>query len=304
MSGNTINPQTGAVGVPAPKTIRKAREEVYAGISWKWFLIITSWAVVSMVGFLPYFFLSPMFIKIDPVFLDAAKYAIVALEIVWWGIYACNFRTVEMFDFTLLKLSFMWDQYCGLHSIKPYSMKVKFLKMKFPLRDVHKNGLIEFTKNRYGVLISYIPPHINPHDKPIHDINIQKILYRLTGDMELSFISASRHSMRGPILRKVTKKMNEKGTPAHIYKYLHSMYEQMRDKKNLTPQWDFYIFLSLGTCKDLEEAYGRLNEELPGIMDALEGAKMTANVFINPQEIAKQYRQFCIPEKFSSGVGN
>ncbi len=65
MSGSTINPQTGAVGVPAPKTIKKAREEVYAGISWKWFLIITVWAVVSMVGFLPYFFLSPMFLKID-----------------------------------------------------------------------------------------------------------------------------------------------------------------------------------------------------------------------------------------------
>lgn len=290
---NTINPQTGAVNVPTPKTIKKAREEVYAGISFKWFVIITIWALVSMLGTIPYFiFHNNMLIQCF----------IVAMQLVWWGIYATNFRTVDMFDATLLKLSFMWDHYCGLHTISPYTMKVKFLEKKFPLKDIHSRGLIEFTNKRYGLLIGYTAPKVNPQDKHVHDLNVQKVLDRLTGDMMLAFITASRHSMRGPIVRKITKKMDEKNIPKHIYKYLYSMYQHVVSKKKLTPTWDFYIFFGLGTLPNLEEAYSKMDSELPGLMDALENANMLADVFKDPQEIAKHYRQFCIPEKIPAGV--
>ena len=292
--------------------IKKGREEVYAGVSFKWFTIITIWACGSVVGFVPYTFLDMIaanyltFLNWSPESLAnlvmVAKCAIVALELVLWGIYAKHFRTVDQFDETLLKLSFMWDQYCGLHTTSPYNMKVKFLEMKFPLRDVHKHGLIEFTQKRYGVLIGYIAPQVNPQDKSIHDLNIQKLLDRLTGDMMISFITASRHSMRGPIIRKITKRMNEKNVPKHIYKYLDSMYNHVKNNDKLTPTWDFYIFLGLGKHDTLDDAYSSLNSELPGIMDALENASMIATVFKDPKEIAQQYRQFCIPERLNAGV--
>lgn len=80
------------------------------------------------------------------------------------------------------------------------------------------------------------------------------------------------------------------------------MYQHVVSKKKLTPTWDFYIFFGLGTLPNLEEAYSKMDSELPGLMDALENANMLADVFKDPQEIAKHYRQFCIPEKIPAGV--
>jgi hypothetical protein len=288
----TINPQTPNPYLSTPKTIKKAREEVYAGISFKWFLIITVWAGVSVVLSLPLFFVHNTVIKCF----------ILAAELVWWSIYALHFRTVDLFDETLLKLSFMWDAYCGLHTVSKYTMKIKFLEMIFPLKAIHEGGLIEFTNKKYGILIGYTPPKVQAEDRQIHRLNMQKVIDRLTGDMMLMFIGSSRQSMRTPVLKKITKAMNGKEVPKHIYKYLYSLYKFVNSKGKSTPQWNFYMFLGLGVCENLEAAYSKMTSELPGFLDALENAKIRAEPFTDPKEIAKQYHQFCIPEKLPEGL--
>lgn len=285
MSSVSTNPQKGFSSFDGPTTIRKVKETAYAGISIKWFAIVGVWAFISLVGFLPLILVHNWIFKCF----------IISLQLLWWGIYIKELRTVELFDAALLKVLFVFDEYSGLHQVYKYELSVKSLQNHFPIVDVLVNGLIQFTKKRYGILVKYIPPEVTEEDWEIHLVNIQSIINRLSGNMMVKFISSSRFGTQPIVLKKLQKKINSNGLSKNMVKVLVSIYEKIQNKEKTAPDWAYYIFLSFGECGTVEDAKEKLLTELPGFMDGLENAGIKAEMMTNRNQIIKEYRQFCVP---------
>jgi hypothetical protein len=285
MSSISTNPQTGFSSFDGPTTIRKVKENAYAGISLKWFAILAVWAFVSLFVFLPVILIENWIFRCF----------IIAFEITWWAIYIRQLRTVELFDATYLKILFIFDEYSGLHKVYKFYLSVKALQSYFPIVEVFKDGLIEFTFKRYGVLLKYIPPEVSEEEWEKHLLDIQAIINRLSGNMMVKFISSSRFGTEPPILKKLQKKLSSNSLSKNQYKILMSIYDRIKTREKVSPDWAYYIFLSFGECETLEDAQEKLLTELPGFLDGLENAGIQVEQIKNRDKVIKEYRQFCVP---------
>jgi hypothetical protein len=284
LSNESTSPQNWQQKYTKNKPLRKAKETVYAGISVKWFYITGFFAIVSV------FAAFPILIIHNTVF-QCFNIALIAF---WWVIYGVYFRTTECYDETMLILRFIFDEYLGKHQVCKFDIPLAELQSFIPIVAVLANGLIKFTKNKYGVLIDVDWHNTADEEMERHLISIQAIINRLSGDMMIKFIASSRFGTPSPLLKKMEKKMSDPNTCKTDFKLFMSQYERIKNGR-VTPDWDFKLFLGLGTCTTLKEAEDRLLDELSGIMDALEDMKVPANVIVDRNEIAKHYIQFMIP---------
>lgn len=283
---NSTNVQAWTQKYTKQKPLRKAKETIYANITLKWCAILTVWAVVSVIMLFPIFRTNDWIVES---FFEA-------LILAWWGIYIIYFRTCEMFDTTLLKITFIIDEYLGNHSVTKFDMEVETLQAYVPIVDIVDKILIRFTKNRYGVLIQYWPLS-EPGDNIAmerHLQAVQAIFNRLSGDMMINLIGSSRFGTPSPLLKKIEKKLNDPKTNKKNFAIWKSQYDLLKSGK-VTPDWEFNAFLGLGTCATVDEAQEKLLTELPGIMDGFDDAGILAETISGKDELVKRYIQFMIP---------
>jgi hypothetical protein len=280
MSDISTTPQNWQQKYTKNKPLRKAKETVYAGISVTWFYIVGVFAIITVLATFPLIFIHNIIFQC----------LIVSLIVVLWAVYLIYFRTSELYYETMLKVRFILDEYMGKHQICKFDMPLEELQTYIPIINVLQNGVIQFTQKRYGILINIGWQNITDEEMERHLINIQSIINRLSGDMMIKFIASSRFGTPSPLLKKLERKMNDPQTAKADFNLLLSQYDRIKNGK-VTPDWDFKVFLGLGTCESIDAAQEKLMEELPGIMDVLPNAE----VIMNRNEIAKQYIQFMVP---------
>ena len=266
------------------KPLRKAKETVYAGISVKWFYIAGFWCLISVLLSLP-------LVATHNFILQCF---IVALELMWWALFFMHFRTCEKYDESMLTIKYMIADYKGVHELCKFEMDVSQLQTYIPVKKIHANGLIEYTRGRFGVLIEYFPPTDPGDQMESHLLNIQALINRLAGDMQINFISSSRFGAQSPLLKKFERMINDPSTPQKNIKLIKSQYDKIKSGK-VTPDWAFYISLGLGSHATVEDAADRLNTELPGFMDGLSDAGILASQIISETELVKNFIQFMVP---------
>jgi hypothetical protein len=280
MSDTSTNPQSWQQKYTKNKPLRKAKETVYAGISVTWFYITGFFAVLTVLAAFP------LIIVHNLIFQSF----IIALIVVLWVIYAIYFRTTEHYHETMLKIRFIIDEYLGKHQICKFAIPLEELQTWIPIVNVLSKGLIQFTQKKYGLLINVGWGNVTDEEMERHLIQIQSIINRLSGDMMIKFIASSRFGTPSPLLKKLEKKMNNPKINKADFNILLSQYIRIK-KGKVTPDWDFKVFLGLGTCESIEAAQEKMIEELPGILDVLPNAE----VITDRNEIAKQYIQFMVP---------
>jgi len=266
------------------KPLRKAKETVYAGISVRWFYIAGFWCLVSVVLSAPLIFISDYILQCF----------IVALELMWWAVFYINFRTCAKYEESLLTIKYMIADYKGVHELCKFDMDVRQLQTYIPIKNIHARGLIEYTRGRFGVLIEYFPPTDPGDQMETHLLNIQALINRLAGDMQVDFISSSRFGTKSPLLKKFEKMINDPSTPPKNIKLIKSQYDKVKSGK-VAPDWAFYISLGLGSHATVADAADRLNTELPGFLDGLSDASIIASQIVSETELVKNFIQFMVP---------
>lgn len=282
--GVSTNTQSWKQKYTGNKPLRKAKETVYAGISVHWFYVAGFWSIVSILLALPLVAISNVIIQCF----------IIALEVMWWFLFLTKFRTCEMYDESMLTLKFMMADYKGAHEVCKFDMDVSMLQTYIPVKKIHSRGLIEYTKGRFGVLIEYWPPTDPGDQMENHLLNVQAIINRLAGDMQINFISSSRFGTESPLLRKFERMISDPRTPQKNVKLIKSQYDKVKSGKT-SPDWAFYIALGVGSHATVEDAYERLNTELPGFLDGLSDAGILASQITSETEIVKNFIQFMVP---------
>lgn len=266
------------------RPLRKAKEQVYAGFSVKWFYIAGFWSIVSVTLLLPLIVINSF----------VGKCFIIALEIVWWTLFATRFRSTEKFEESSLIMKYMVAEYKGKHEVCKFDMDINELQTYIPVVAVLKDGLIQYTRGRFGVLIEYFPPTDPGEEMETHLMKVQGLINRLAGDMQVAFISSSRFGTVSPLLKKFERMINDPSTPKKNVKLIKSQYDKIKSGK-ASPDWAFYVSLGLGSHPNIEEAADRLNTELPGFLDGLIDAGILATPIVSETEIVKNFIQFMVP---------
>jgi hypothetical protein len=280
----STNTQTWRQQYTGSKPLRKAKETVYASITPKWFYITGFWSIVSILMSVP-------LIKVNNVVIQCA---LIAIQLTWWIIYLMHFSTCAKFDESILTIKFMIADYKGTHEVCKFDMDTSMLMTYIPVKKVHSRGLIEYTKGRFGVLIEYFPPTDPGDQMESHLLKIQALINRLAGDMQANFISSSRFGTQTPLLKKFEKMINDPAVSPKNVSLILSQYSTIKQSRP-TPDWAFYISLGLGSHATVEDALDRLDTEVPGFLDGLQDAGITASQIISETEIVKNYIQFMVP---------
>lgn len=284
---NSTSTQTGLsqFSAKSPKVIRKVKDKAYGGASLKLFVVAVAWVIVSLIVIAPLAFISSTVVECF----------VIAVLISWWAVfwkYASNETKLEE---TFLVLSFLFDDFSGLHTIAKYDIDVKFLEEVFPIINVHTGGLIEFKDHMYGMLIKYIPERVNENETDTHAMKIQEVIDGLAGETALKFIAMSVQNFRKPILDKLLEAMNQKDVPKKIYDYFLSLYNLISKKQKCSIEWEFYLFVALGSFPNQSDAVDAMLSELPGVLESLHDATITTETLVEKIEIVKAYRKMCLP---------
>lgn len=269
------------------RPLRKAKEQVYAGISVRWFYIVGFWCVISILLTIP---------------LIAYRHwiftcFIVSVEIAWWSVYLLYFRSCEKYDESMLTLKFFVAEMLGKHEVCKFDMDENMLNTYISVKSIYDSGLIQYTRGRFGVLIKYTPPTDPGDQMESHLIDVQGIINRLSGDMQVAFISSSRFGTQSPLLKKFERMINEPGVPKKNVRLIKSQYDKIKSGKP-SPDWAFYISLGLGSHATVEDAEERLTTEVPGFLDGLDAANISAELITDKTEIVKCFLQFMVPRDF------
>jgi hypothetical protein len=268
----------------APKIVRKVKDEGYAGQNFMGFAVLVVWLFVSLLIVAPLAF--PLF--------QRWTYPLLGLLCAWWGLYLMYGRGSKLED-SILTLRFMFDGNSGLHTIAKYDTNPAFLSDVFPLLQVHEDGLVEFKDKSFGVLLRYFPERIDDEAIKAFGQRMQLVIDGLYGEAAIKFISSSKNNMKRPILDRLLEAMNRNNNPK-IFDYLHSIYKMIEGKENAAIEWTFVIFFSLGKYESLQDAIDMMEARVPGLQQSLHDEVGINTVkIINKMEIAKEYRQMCLP---------
>lgn len=124
---------------------------------------------------------------------------------------------------------------------------------------------------------------------------MQLIIDGIYGESAIKFITSSKNNMRKPILDRLLEGMNRNKNPK-IFDYLHSLYKMINEKENTSIDWSFLIFFSLGKFDNLQDAVDMMEARVPGLQQSLKDeAGINTQKIVNELEIAKEYRQMCLP---------
>lgn len=237
-------------------------------------------------------------------------------------------RKVEMFDETWLTIKFILEEYMEFHQVYKWDIDLATLQTYIPIVKIHAGGLIEFTRNRFALLVDFVPTTNPEMDLESHYLNIQAIHNRLVKGMTLKWISLSKFGAPAMILNKLEKQMKNPKTTKKEFALIESQYKKIK-KGKITPDWEFTAFLGLGefegpheyttfvgrifirirnrflkifkvreetdTRTPLERARERMENELPTLLEGMADAQMRIDLLTEKEVIVKKLIKHLIP---------
>lgn len=272
-----------ASSINIPKVIRKVSEKKF-GRTWRWI-----WISVISIGFII-------------IMLMLSNFAPWRVKIVMWALvlaYIVFFFKFLKSDETLDRSILMWNYFMrsmrGQTMIAKYTCSVPFLQQIVPIVSVHNEGIIQFTENRWGILINSDPDRVIDDELDAHIMKVKDVVDSLFGDLVLKTFVCSRKNSAKPVEQDIVKKMNDPEKTIPQKQHLHSIYQDIRGNTKPQIDWVFYIFLSLGIYATVEEAQQARQTHLPGFESRLRASGMHVVQMTDPNEIAMCYRQ-CVTQ--------
>lgn len=269
-----------------PKTIRKIQENAYMNLSYKWIAVFVIWVVVTIVIAIPLTIMS---------FGLIVKCTLIAIIIVWWGIYFKFFRNGEVVTRTILVVKFLVRGASGQNTIAKYDVPPEFLQAVVPVKRVHSDGMIEFAGKAYGKLLRMEPPRVSEDELESHIKRVGHVVNSLHGDLMLKTIVCSRIDIARGLKDTLLKDMSIKtdAQREHLYGLYHDAAETAADSID----WQFYLFIGIGNHSDEEHAHNMMQSQVPGLLKFMNRAGVRCVPLVEPDEIALVYRQLFVQNR-------
>ncbi len=264
-----------------PKSITRIREE-WNGMPIRYVFIAISFAVVSII-------------LIASLLLSERGQGIFLGLLFFEAAFFFKFmRSPKVMDRSILVYRFLLKSIKGETIIAKFQLPDGFLESIVPIRAFHEEGIIEFIKNRYGLLMRVEPSRISDDDIDSHIQRTRALVDSLHGELlAKAFVCSIPEPKLKPLARNVVNIINTQQRTAEQKKHLDSIYHHAQENKNTVIQWQFYVFIGLGTYETLDKAIIAKKQYFPGFSEKLKKLGVLVKPLKNRETLASAYRQ-CI----------
>jgi len=260
-----------------PKNLRKLSEE-WNGLPLRYVMVIAVTAIICLILI---------------IMVLASNHKIIPLLLLFIvvTVFMKFMRSPKILSRSWLAYLYFIRELRGLNVIPKYVVSAEFLKSIVPIIEFHDEGLIEFTRNKYGLLMKINPDRIG-EDEIEHHINSVKLLVdSLHGDLMLKSYVVSNSSSNNSLESSLLASMNAPERTKAEQEHLLSLYKSATEVKAPIISWKFYAFLSLGIYSTLEDAVIAKQQFFPGLINRMTNAGMHLVLIQNKTELSRVYRQ-------------
>jgi len=183
-------------------------------------------------------------------------------------------------------------------SMDLFTIPLKQLKKTIPIEHVHDGGMIEYTKKQYGVVFRYDPPPVPKSELKEFHGKIEYIVNSFGPGIEASFHFYNMIDRSAPLADTILKSINVDGKTLQQKQHLHGMYEEATKSDEPFVASSFLLAIKLGKFDSIELANVSYRSTVPGIIKTMRERGIYATQLIGETEIAIEFRQFAVMEKY------
>ncbi len=267
-------------GPTVPKSITRIRAEYY-GYPIRYLILVLCLAVFSLIlvaGLL----LSRSLITKSVNFVILFGIAAIFVKF-FWGAKSMD-RSWLMYQYFIRSMT-------GKNTLAKYVLPASFLESIVPIKAFHDLGLIEFLGNKYGLLMRIEPSRISDDELDSHIAKGRSMVDALHGSLLMKFYVVSVNSNDAALEKNVINIINKEERSQKQKSHLYSIYHHLQDSTQTVIQWRFYVFVSLGEYKDLDQAKIACSQYMPGIESKLQKSGVRAVHLQDKNTLAAAYRQ-------------
>lgn len=206
---------------------------------------------------------------------------------IWWKVCGLNPRKA---DKNWIKLFFIIDEKRGRHLMNKLTVSDSLIEKVFPLKRIHKDGLMEFTGSEFAVLLRLSPRRITEEEREHHTALVKGVVDGLHDNRVFKMHAFSKINPRKAIieyLREVANKKCSKQTAEHLNGLLNKV---MKDKKPIMA-YKNYAFVGLGNHDTLQSAEIARKAVMDGVILNMKRANLQPREMTDEHEIRKAYRE-------------
>jgi hypothetical protein len=266
-----------------PKSITRIREE-WNGLPVRYVIIVISFAVLSLI-------------LIASILLsDSGQGIYLALLFFELAFFYKFLRSPKVMDRSVLIYKFLLKSMKGETVIAKFRLPAGFLESIIPIRAFHQDGIIEFMENKYGLLMRIEPSRISEDDIDTHIQKTRALVDSLHGELlTKAFVCSIQETSYKPLARNIVNIINTQERTPEQKKHLDSIYHHAQENNNTVIQWQFYVFLSIGTHPNIEKAIIAKKQYFLGFSEKLQKLGILVMPLKNREALASAYRQ-CITQ--------
>ncbi len=275
-----MNANATATGTTVPKTITRIRSEYY-GFPLKYLILVFGVAIFAV------FLVAGMLLSKS--LIAKAIYMIILFAVLI--IFVLYFRSPKLMDKSWLMYKYFIRSITGKNTLAKYALPAAFLESIVPIKAFHELGIIEFSGNKYGLLMRIEPSRISDDELDSHIAKGRSLVDALHGSLLMKFYVVSMNSNDAAIEKNVINIINKEERSQKQKQHLYSIYHHLQESTKTVIQWRFYIFVALGEYKNLEEAKIARSQYMPGIESKLLKSGVLVMPLLEKNTLAVAYRQ-------------
>ena len=269
-----------ATGTTVPKTITRIRSEYY-GFPLKYLILVFGVAIFAV------FLVAGMLLSKS--LIAKAIYVIILFAVLI--VFVVYFRSPKLMDKSWLMYRYFIRSITGKNTLAKYALPASFLEAIVPIRAFHDLGIIEFLGNKYGLLMRIEPSRISDDELDSHIAKGRSLVDALHGSLLMKFYVVSVNSNGAAIEKNVIDIINKEERSQKQKQHLYSIYHHLQDSTKTVIQWRYYIFVTLGEYKNLDEAKIARSQYIPGIESKLQRSGVRIMPLLDKNTLAAAYRQ-------------
>lgn len=206
------------------------------------------------------------------------------------GIYITFFMAESTLYNSIAMITYGFNYVTGNTKTKKYVCNAAHLKTKLPIETIHENGIIEFPKKQFGVLLNLYRPHISEAGHAMFLLkNIDTLNSLPIGIIYKSF-NFSAVDTETPLIEQVKCSINDPETTPEMKKHLYSSHETLTN----TPGkiiWSGYGFIGVGKYKNADDALTKSKVDVEVVMSGLRHSNIVPYIIDDRYDIILAYKQ-------------
>jgi hypothetical protein len=262
-----------------PNVIRKHKSDAFQNPNSNWFKLTFSSGSIS--GYL----LSQL--NNYPAYQIFLVAGALALGIIWLKICGLSPRRA---DKSMIKFWFLIREIRGKNVMHKLTSKDNDLRTVYPLKKIHKNGLVQFLGKEYGIMFKLNPKRIADEDRKDHHEKMKGLVDGLGVGRVFKIIACSKVNPRKEIIEFLMAVANKTGSKERA-EHLNGLLLKVMGDQSQVMMYRHYAFLGIGKHDSIESAEIAKGAAIEGLMLNMKRADLQPQLMENVKEIRKAYRE-------------